>query len=192
MIHSLFGAPLNSLFLGLRQKTNLFDIAPSIIWLGCMVLGLIGAILIGFIPSIIAIILILIALTVSFIAQTNDIEQTPLNTSHLIMRQTIMAVFIFMISIGQQTAGSFILLTYVCLFASAWGMRAIKIRFTDFGKGRPFYHPSHLIGEYEIIAFMILVGLVSTEAFSAIATLFGIACWITIASRFYDVFRNID
>ncbi|NCO03794.1 MAG: hypothetical protein GW903_06350 [Alphaproteobacteria bacterium] len=192
MIHSLFGPTLNSIFLSLRLKISLFDAAPAVIWLGCMIMGLIGVVFIGFMPPIIAVFLILVTFTASFAAGANDIESAPVNIPHMIMRQTVMAAFIFMMSIGQETAGSFILLTYVGLFASAWGINSIRMTHTDFSKGRAFYHPSHLIGEYEIILFMILIGLVSTEAFSAIATLFGIACWVTIASRFYDIFKNID
>lgn len=192
MLHSLFGRSLNAFFLSLRQKTTLFDSRPHLIWLFCISAGVLGSILINFASPLIALILVLVALTASFIAQANDIETTPMHIPHLAVRQMIMAIFIFMISIGQETAGSFILLTYIGLFVSAQGLHAIKTKQHDFDKGRPFYHPSSVISDYEIIVFMILVGLVPNESFSAVATLFGIACWITIVSRFYDVFKELD
>jgi len=190
MISHLFQSQINTFFFSLRRKLEIIDFAPKLSWLIFTALGLFGAVSTGFLPNILAVLIVFIAFLGLSLLGANDIEEKP-STPHLTASlHIIISVFVFMMSIGQSVAGSFMLLSFIVLFSSFWVLQFQK-NIQENYKNKNFYNPSVLIDDIEIFVFLILVSIFPS-AFSAIATLFGMLCWACAISKFYDVFKSID
>lgn len=108
----------------------------------------------------------------------------------VILDMVLFGAFVFMFALGQPdhalTAG-FLLFSFIGLFATSLGGYLID---RDPSANKAFFHPAKLIEDTEITIFIILVSL-NPAAFSALAVLFGILCWVTAISRIWQVFWDL-
>ena len=108
-----------------------------------------------------------------------------------ILDMILFSAFIFLFVLGQPhqaSAAIFLMFSFVGLFITYLGSYIVKAKTKQSEK--PFFHPTRMIEDTEIVLFIILACLY-TEAFSAIAVLFGIVCWFTTISRIWYAYFDL-
>lgn len=109
----------------------------------------------------------------------------------IILDMILFGAFVFLFVLGQphhSTGAAFALFSFIGLFATSLGGYLVGL--PEEKTKRVFYHPTRLIEGTEMIAFMVLACLF-VDAFSAIAIVFGVFCWITTTSRIWFAYRDL-
>jgi phosphatidylglycerophosphate synthase len=162
------------------------------------IIGIVGCVFIGLQSYLFGLFLILLNRLCDgvdgAVARFNKAQGQPVSKFgaylDVILDMILFGAFIFLFVLGQPvhaTAAVFILFSYVGLFATALGAHMIGT--VENNRTRPFYHPVNLVEGSEIILFMVLVCLYP-YAFSAIAVVFGVFCWLTTIARIIFTYKD--
>ena len=183
----------------LADQLGKIGVKPNHITIYGFIVGIVGCIAIGMASYKFGLFLILLNRlcdgidgAVARYNQAQGEEPNPFGAYlDIILDMIFFGAFVFLFVLGQPhhaTGGVFLLFSFVGLFATSLGDYMIgAINAND---KKPFYHPINLVEGTEIIVFMILACFY-VEAFSAIAVVFGVLCWLTTISRILFSYRYL-
>lgn len=162
------------------------NVSPWMI-LGGTILGL-GAAAQGLIPPFLFLGtgLVLISLA-GFVTKNGEETRIPFFT--LFLPPFIIGVYLFLYATasGQGLGGAFALLSFFALIF--FEMVAVLKDKIPVLQDTPFYHAGRIIEWPEVILYLLMINIMP-EAFSSLAFVFGLLCWVTIGGKIYRLFRG--
>lgn len=183
----------------LAAKLGEIGIGPNQITFYGFVIGIVGCIAIGLQSYIFGLFLLLLNRLADGLDgavarfKINDEDKQSQFGAYLdiILDMILFGAFILLFVLSQPyqaSAAVFLMFSFIGLFATSLG--AYMVGLNDATQERSFLHPTRLVEGTEIIIFMIFICLYP-HAFSAIAVLFGVLCWVTTVSRIWFTYWDL-